>query len=760
MDDLAALLRHSGPIDRVIQSRIDLEEPFLDLAQRFACDEGTVVLHSCGTRDCSRRSFLAVAPWLTLKARGGEVEVEVDGARQTLRENPFQVLSRVLDFYGLEGYGETTPVSGLFGYLAYELKNHLENLPQTAVNDLGLPDMLLYAPRALLEHAPGSSAATLWIPLRRGESPQRVDPVRQWFLKRRPQPAPDPDPRNNASSPVLRSTFSRQGYQRAVNAVRDYICSGDVYQVNLSQRFHLESCSKGFTTFRELFAANPASFYAYIRAGDHQILSTSPERFLARRGDTVESRPIKGTRPRGTTPEEDRRFAEELKDSEKDGAELSMIVDLVRNDLGKVCASGSVEVSRHKQLESYANVHHLVSVVSGRLAPGSDSTALVRAAFPGGSITGCPKVRAMQIIDELEPRCRHVYTGSIGYLGFTPCLDLSIAIRTITLLQDGAIYSVGGGVVLDSDPAAEYEETLDKGRTMKACLAPKAANQEVKERVWIDGGLVPRDEAAVSALSPGLHYGKGLFETVRAWDGVPYFLKDHLRRMQRSWRALFSTPAPDTDWQEVILRVLAANGLEQGPAAIKIIAARGERSAPPFDDTLLVRATPYTHRLERLGRQGLRLALCREVRHTPLADHKSLSYLLEHLAGEWARDRDADEALLINLDGSVAETNSANLIALFGNRAVLPESEHALPGITAEKTVPLLRDMGYRLQRQRLMPADLYRADAVLLTNSLMGVVGAQSLDGAPLGEGGTVAAELRRRLFPEFRSTTPPGSF
>ena len=752
MDDLAAILRHSGPIAEVSSFRIELEEPFLDLAHRFACEEGTVVLHSCGTRDCSRRSFLAVAPWLTLKARAGNVELQLDDRRTIQTGNPFHALRRVLSHYQLDGYGETTPVSGLFGYMAYELKNHLEDLPQTAVNDTGLPEMLFYAPGALLEHIPGSLEATLWIPLRRGEYPERVGEIAQWFRERGSSPAPKPGPRSTPHSPRLESTYSREAYQRAVRTIREYIRSGDVYQVNLSQRFHLESRCDGFSTFRDLFAANPASFYAYVHAGDHEILSTSPERFLARRGDAVESRPIKGTRPRGTTRQEDRRFAEELLASDKDGAELSMIVDLVRNDLGKVCSPGSVEVSRHKYLESYANVHHLVSVVSGRLARDADSTALLCAAFPGGSITGCPKVRAMEIIDELEPRWRHVYTGSIGYLGFTPCLDLSTPIRTITLLQGDTIYSVGGGVVLDSDPEAEYEETLDKGRTMKACLAPEATDRGPLERVWIDGGLVPRDKASVSGLSPGFQYGKGLFETVRAWEGAPYFLEEHIQRLQRSWSALFSTAAPDTDWPEVVRQVLAANGLQQGPAMIKIIAARGDRSSPPLDDTLLVRATSYTHRLERLGAGGLRLALCREPRATPLAKHKTLSYLFEHLAGKWAMEQGSHEALLLNPDGSISETNSANLIALFGDRAVLPSSEHVLPGITAEKTVSPLRDMGYRPERRLLMPRDLYHADAVLVTNSLMGVVSALALDGVPLADGREMAAELCRRLFPEFR--------
>lgn len=751
MDELSSLFHRLGPVTEIVSCSLHLGESFLDLAHRFAGDEGTVVLHSCGTRDCSRRSFLATAPWLTLKARGKNVELKVDGYGTSLEGDPFEVMSRVLAFHRLTDYGEATPVSGLFGYLAYDLKNHIEDLPRTAVDDLGLPQMLLYSPLALVEHFSDSSLATLWIPLRRGESPKRAEVIREWFEARRHGPMPKYQ--TGGDDPWLESTFSRDGYKRAVNAIREYIRSGHVYQVNLSQRFRLKACGDGFSTFRELFGANPAPFYAYIQAGDHQVLSTSPERFLARRGREVESRPIKGTRPRGETLRQDERNAEELLASDKDDAELSMIVDLIRNDLGKVCAPGSVEVTRHKQLESYANVHHLVSVVSGGLTEGATSTDLIRAAFPGGSITGCPKVRAMEIIDELEPRCRHVYTGSIGYLGFNPCLDLSIAIRTVTLLEDEAIYSVGGGVVLDSNPEAEYLETLDKGRTLKDRLAPETSGSCFRERVWMDGGLVPREEAVLPALSPGFQYGQGVFETVRAFNGIPYFLEDHIRRLRRSWAELFPTAAPDPDWREIIRQVLGANGLEQGPAMVKIVAARGERSTPPFDDIILVRAARYTHRLERLGTDGLHLALYREPRRTPLASHKTLNHLFEHLAGEWARDRGFQEAMILNPDGSISETNSANLIALFDAKAVFPESEHVLPGITAERTLPLLRGMGYNIEERKLMPADLHRADGVLLTNSLMGVVSANSLDGKPLGDGRQIASRLCRDLFPEFQN-------
>jgi para-aminobenzoate synthetase component 1 len=263
-----------------------------------------------------------------------------------------------------------------------------------------------------------------------------------------------------------RSNFTRDAYLTALGRIREYIGNGDVYQVNLTQRFSFPLSGEPYHLFQRLFQINPAPFYAYLNCGDFQVLSTSMERFLYQRGDYLETRPIKGTRPRGATPAADAELRRELAASPKDDAELSMIVDLLRNDLGKVCLPRSVQVTEHKRLEAYQNVYHLVSIVTGRLRPGCTAVDILRATFPGGSITGCPKIRAMEIIDELEPHVRHVYCGAIGYLGLHRNLDLNVAIRTAIVTKGQGHFAVGGGVVYDSDPADEYEETLHKGRTL------------------------------------------------------------------------------------------------------------------------------------------------------------------------------------------------------------------------------------------------------------------------------------------------------
>ena len=269
----------------------------------------------------------------------------------------------------------------------------------------------------------------------------------------------------------LRSTFTHRGYLNAVAKVREYIVAGDIFQANLSQRFQAPLREPPFDLYRRLRRRNPAPFAAYLAFDEVTVLSASPERFLRLDPDgQVETRPIKGTRPRGLGPMHDAALGRALAESVKDRAENVMIVDLLRNDLSRVCRPGSVRVPELFALEQHPTVHHLVSTVLGDLEPGADAVDLVRAAFPGGSITGAPKVRAMEIIAELEPTRRGVYCGSIGYLSATGAMDTSIVIRTF-VLRDGELYfQAGGGIVADSDPELEYRETLDKAAGLIATL--------------------------------------------------------------------------------------------------------------------------------------------------------------------------------------------------------------------------------------------------------------------------------------------------
>jgi para-aminobenzoate synthetase component 1 len=263
----------------------------------------------------------------------------------------------------------------------------------------------------------------------------------------------------------------RDQYLSAVVRAKEYIAAGDIFQVNLSQRFEAQGEFDPLELYQRLKKISPAPFAAYLGLGNGEaLISASPEWFYQTRGDRITTRPIKGTRPRGKTPEDDARLATELQASAKDRAELTMIVDLERNDLGRVCRYGSVKVVDPLTIESYAQVHHLVATIEGRLRPDVGPVDVVRAMFPGGSITGAPKIRAMEIIDELEPTRRSVYTGAIGYFSRGGSSAFNIAIRTMLVEGGRASYQVGGGIVADSEPEAEYEETLHKGQAMRDVL--------------------------------------------------------------------------------------------------------------------------------------------------------------------------------------------------------------------------------------------------------------------------------------------------
>jgi para-aminobenzoate synthetase component 1 len=419
-----------------------------------------MLLLSGGDLDCAGYSLMGWEPFLVLRSKGDLLHLQGAGD-QGRRGNPFTILEDALEALKLPGEAPLPPLTaGGLGFLAYDLKDHLEKLPQTARDDLKLPELVLAFPRRLLVHD------------RRGGKFWEVQLIHEDTRGRQTGAATEAiawaaaTPLGPYQVGPLASNFTREAYLKAITRIREYIRQGDVYQVNLAQRFSFSFAGEAYALFRRLFQLNPAPFYAFLHCGDFQVLSTSMERFLYRRGNYLETRPIKGTRPRGATPEEDDALRRELAESRKDDAELSMIVDLLRNDLGKVCAPRSVEVVEHRRLEAYQNVYHSVSIITGQVRPEVTQVDILRAAFPGGSITGCPKIRAMEIIDELEPHVRHVYCGAIGYLGLHRNLDLNVAIRTAIIAHGRAHFAVGGGIVYDSREEDEYDETLHKGRTL------------------------------------------------------------------------------------------------------------------------------------------------------------------------------------------------------------------------------------------------------------------------------------------------------
>ena len=368
---------------------------------------------------------------------------------------------------------------GAAGFFGYGLARTLERLPHEeapfATDDQQLPDMALGLYDTVLAFdMTGERLLLVTTGLPEPDPEKRTSRAmdRARALRARVETAAPPQPPRKASSLPLASNFTRAAYETAVQRVIDYIHAGDIFQANLSQRFEtrLGGGDTSWDLYLRLRDESPAPFACYFNFGEGEIVSSSPERFLRVDGAHVETQPIKGTRPRGHTPEEDRRLADELLASEKDRAENVMIVDLLRNDISRVCKDHSVVVEKLCALESFSNVHHLVSTVYGELREGESAVDLLAACFPGGSITGAPKVHAMEIIAELEPTTRGPYCGAIGWLGADGAMDSSIAIRTMTAKDGRITFQAGGGIVADSDPHEEYLETLDKARAMARAL--------------------------------------------------------------------------------------------------------------------------------------------------------------------------------------------------------------------------------------------------------------------------------------------------
>lgn len=356
---------------------------------------------------------------------------------------------------------------GAVGYMSYDLGWDFEKIKKTTADDVMIPDMYfgIYKDVIVIDHLQNKTYISClgdgWEKRIEGIE-GRIDSVSKEDM--------DLGIKDVAKKTLLRSNFKKDDYLESIEKIREYIKSGDIYQANMTQRFEGEIEMDSYDLYNRLRTLSPAPFGAFLDFDGLSVLSNSPERFIKLDGRKVQTRPIKGTRPRGKTQQEDEMLKKELLNSEKDKAELLMIVDLERNDIGRVSKIGSVKVPELFKIEEYTNVNHLVATVDGELKDGLDAIDVVGATFPGGSITGAPKIRAMEIIDELEPTSRKVYTGSIGYMDFNGDMDMNIAIRTLVKKGDKVYFQVGGGITWDSDANDEYQETLDKAKSIKRAL--------------------------------------------------------------------------------------------------------------------------------------------------------------------------------------------------------------------------------------------------------------------------------------------------
>lgn len=444
----------------------------LEAFARFSSYANVFFLDSAlSVKGVSRYSFLGFNPFLIMKAKHHKITLTDKDGTLEIEGDPFEHLRELLKNFSIKSSFNAVPFPcGTVGYFGYELCHFIERLPHKTVDDIGLPDMYMgfYDMVISYDNFSGKCYVT------------GVDFGLDSTIKKRMESAIDMlcgkgENTIESASDELRAgipetefqfNFTKELYKDAIRRIKDYIAAGDVYQVNLSQR--IETCADipPEILYKRLRSVNPAPFSCYVTFDDVAIISSSPERFLKAHDRHIQTRPIKGTRPRGEDAVTDEIMKRTLLSSQKDDAELTMIIDLERNDLGRVCDYGSVKVVEKKVLETYPTVHHLVSAVEGDLHEGYDLIDLIKATFPGGSITGAPKIRAMQIIDELEPTQRSVYTGAIGYLGFNGNADLNIAIRTFLMKGKKVYFQVGSGVVADSEEEDEYEETMLKARAL------------------------------------------------------------------------------------------------------------------------------------------------------------------------------------------------------------------------------------------------------------------------------------------------------
>ena len=434
-----------------------------------------------GPENIARYSFIGIEPYMIVKVKNGSVEIDCQGRKTLSSRNPLQRLRELVNAYQQEPQAGLPPFQGgAAGMLSYDFVHYLERLPQKAKDDLHVPDAHFFMIDRLIafDHAakktwiivcPGARETALGFSevirpadILAGEARDVLEDI-QKRIGLKDSAAHE----SSANGVKISHEMKKQEYMEMVRKTKEYIAAGDIFQANLSLRVSADiGDTDPWKIYTVLKHINPAPFAAYVDFGDYHIVSSSPERLVRVMGRVVDTRPIAGTRPRGRDTHEDEMMSAELLLNEKERAEHIMLIDLERNDLGKVADYGTVNVDELMITEKYSHVIHIVSNVKGILAEGKDCFSVIRATFPGGTITGVPKVRCMEIIDEIEPTQRGPYTGSIGYIGFNGNMDLNIIIRTFLIKNGRAYVQAGAGIVADSDPEGEYYESLNKAEAL------------------------------------------------------------------------------------------------------------------------------------------------------------------------------------------------------------------------------------------------------------------------------------------------------
>ena len=431
----------------------------LEVYNIFKDEKDTIFLDSSKEdKILSKYSFIGINPFLNFHSSGNKSYIN----NEEVNGDPFKVLEELIKKYEIKIESELPLVCGCMGYMSYDTGRILENLPNTSVEDFQIPDMkFIFYNNIIIFDIINNKIFISDL----GIGNSKLCELENRILDGIKVIEEEVEISNNK----FYSNFTKEKYKKAVKDLKDYIVSGDVYIANMTQRFYCNNNEDSFEIYKKLRTINKAPFSVFMNFEEFQIISSSPERFMQVKEGHVHTRPIKGTRPRGHNKETDNKNKEELLNSEKDKAELLMIVDLERNDLSKVCKPHSVKVTEIFALEEYATVFHLVSTIEGRLKSGISTVKCIKECFPGGSITGTPKIRAMEIIEELEMLKRNIYTGSIGYFDFRGNADFNIVIRTIVKKGNKAYFGVGG-ITYDSIEEDEYNETLDKAKALMRVL--------------------------------------------------------------------------------------------------------------------------------------------------------------------------------------------------------------------------------------------------------------------------------------------------
>ncbi|AYE35365.1 aminodeoxychorismate synthase component I [Clostridium septicum] len=437
----------------------------LEVYNIFKDKKNSILLDSSkDDRLLSKFSFIGINEFLKFESKGNKAFIN----DKEITGNPFNILESLISKYRIveDKYDEIPFLSGCIGYISYDTCRILEDLPNTSKEDFIIPDMRFsfYDNLIIFDLINNKKYITSLGVVKNSE--KSLDEIECKIKLGVRLNEEDIEGKNKN----FNSNFTKKEYKNAISKLKDYIISGDVYIANMTQRFFCDCNDDAFKIYKRLRSINKAPFSAFMNYDDFQVISSSPERFIQVKDRKVHTRPIKGTRPRGNTKEEDYKNSQELLNSEKDKAELLMVVDLERNDLSKVCKNHSVKVTELFKLEEYATVFHLVSTVEGELKEEVSAVECIRECFPGGSITGTPKIRAMEIIEELEGVKRNLYTGSIGYFDLRGNSDFNIVIRTIVKKENKAYFGVGGGITYDSIEEDEYNETLDKAKALMRVL--------------------------------------------------------------------------------------------------------------------------------------------------------------------------------------------------------------------------------------------------------------------------------------------------